>query len=578
MKINKDLNKISGIVLAMALKKLYPSIVLADVEVGDQIANEWGFNYQFNLKESISIKDLPKIKKEMEKLIAGNPAIKYEVVDKKELKELFKNNKYKLELLEDAKKVGVVKIGDYVDICEKLSIAKLSAIKNVELLNVGGMYWLHSAKNDQLQAISGIAFENAGEKKAWEEEQKDRKERDHREINKSMELFAFSDMSGAGLPYWLPAGAAAKFEIDNYIHKLLLRHGYSYVQTPVLGRKELYETSGHWFHYRENMFAPCQIDEDIEVLRPMTCPHHLTVYQMKQRSYKELPFKVFEDAILHRYESSGSLTGLQRVRQMRLIDTHMVCSLDQIAETVKGAYDCIQEAAKVFDLPPQWIELSLHDANNKEKFFDGEEKWQAAENKLREVLKNMKVDYKEAVGEAAFYGPKIDMQIKTALGNVVTAYTIQLDFLLPERFQLEFINKDGKKERPVLIHASVIGTLERFMSIMLEQNKGNFPVWIAPVQVALIPVSNEKHIGKCKELQQFFLNNDIRVKLYNNDERVGKNIAVSQSAKDKYQIVIGDEELKGKNIKYRAYGSEKEVVSNLDEFLKLLKEQIASKK
>ncbi|MDR3249492.1 MAG: threonine--tRNA ligase [Mycoplasmataceae bacterium] len=575
MNINKDLNKICGILLAKAISDMYPTIILGNIQVGDEINNEYGFTYSFDLEERLNHQSFGKIQKQMQKNIDRNYKIEYLSISKSQALKIFKNNKYKIELINDfsTDKVDIVKFGDdYTDICEQLSIMKLSAIKEIKLNNIGGVYWKHSSKNKQLQAISGVAFESKEQVKDYEDEIKDRQERDHRYINKNMELFFINDtMAGPGLPFWLPNGAATKYVIDEYVHRLLVRNGYQYVQTPVLGKKELYETSGHWFHYRENMFAPCQVDNDVEVLRPMTCPHHLLVYQFKPRSYRELPFRVFEDAILHRYESSGSLIGLERVRQLRLIDTHVVCALDQIKDAVGTAYKVIEEASKKFNLEPQWIDLSLHDPKNKEKFFDGEETWQKAENLLRNLLDEMKIKYKEEVGEAAFYGPKIDMQLKTPLGHVITAYTIQLDFLLPERFQLEYIDDNGKKQRPVLVHASVIGTLERFMATLLEKNKGIFPLWLAPIQVEIIPIDNEKHNKKCLEIKQALLNNDIRVHFDIRIERLSKKIRDAQIAKIPYQIIIGDDEINSATISYREYGKEESHKSTVNDFVKLVK-------
>lgn len=581
MKVNKDLNKLCGLLLAKAIKDLYPDAVLGDIQVGDEIANEAGFNYSFNCSERVNAQSFNKIIKQMKKNIDHAYEIKYVSVPKSEALEIFKDNKFKTELIQDDSKdlIDLVYFGnDYVDICEQLSIIKLSAIKIIQLSNVGGVYWKHNAKNEQLQSITGVAFENDDEAKSYNADVQDRIERDHRNINNNLELFAFDELAGQGLPFWLPKGANIKWEIDKYIHELLMRNRYMYVQTPVLGAKALYETSGHWSHYRANMFSPLQIDEDIEVLRPMTCPHHMLVYKMKPRSYRELPFSVFEDAILHRYESSGSLTGLERVRQMRLIDTHVICTNDQIKDVVARCYKIINEASNTFGIKIHSVDLSLHDKNDKEKFFEGEDLWKTAEDGLRNVLHSLNIEYHEAIGEAAFYGPKLDIQVKTALGRIITAYTIQLDFLLPQRFELEYKDANGQIVRPVLVHASVIGTIERFVSILLEQNKGVFPLWLSPVQISIITVDSNSHHEYANNLYSKLLSENIRVEYNQSDDRLSKKIRDAQIQKIPYQLVIGDNEIKENKVSYRKYGSQESVVVDLNEFINLINNEIKSKK
>lgn len=570
MNVDRNLNALASVLLAKAIKDLYPNVTL-----GESIVDENGFSYSFAINVPISIKELPKILKQMRKNIDRNYSISYESINQETTHKLFANEKYKLQIIKSLDVVPVVKFGDeFVDICPKNEFNKLSKIKAIELLNVSGVYWKADAKNEQLSSISGVAFENESELKEFQKNLTERKERDHRRLGNELQLFTFDLMAGQGLPIWLPKGTAIKYEIDAYIHNLLQRNGYMFVNSPVLGSKALYETSGHWTHYRENMFPALNVDGDIHVLRPMTCPHHLLIYQQKPRSYRELPFRIAEHAILHRYESSGSLTGLERVRSMQLIDTHIICTPAQIKSVVERCYKIINEASNNFGVKIYSVDLALHDKNNYEKFFQNEAMWINAEESLRKVLNELKINFKEAAGEAAFYGPKIDLQVETALGRIITAYTIQLDFLLPERFDLQYKDEKGQIQRPVLIHASVIGTLERFLSILLEQNKGVFPLWLAPIQVAIIPVNPLEHGIYCEKITHELEQNLIRVEFDNSDERLSKRIRDAQIQKIPYQVIIGNYEIKNDSISYRKYGEQNSTEIPFKEFIKLLREQI----
>lgn len=572
MEINQSLNALASIVLAKAMKDLYPQIIL-----GESNVDENGFSYSFASDTPISIKDLPKILKQMRKNIDRNYLVKYALIDATAATKLFSKEKYKLAIIASLPQVSVVKFGeDFVDICPQMDIVKLATIKAIKLFNVSGVYWKNNAKNEQLSSITGVAFTNESDLNSFEQSLQERKERDHRKLGSELQLFTFDLMAGQGLPIWLPKGAAIKYEIDAYIHNLLQRNGYMFVNSPILGSKALYETSGHWTHYRENMFPALDVDGDIHVLRPMTCPHHLLVYQQKPRSYRELPFRIAEHAILHRYESSGSLTGLERVRSMQLIDTHIICKPDQIKSVVERCYKIINEASNNFGVKIYSVDLALHDQNNHEKFFKNESMWTDAEANLRKVLNELNIKYKEAVGEAAFYGPKIDLQVETALGRIITAYTIQLDFLLPERFNLQYKDEKGLMQRPVLIHASVIGTLERFVSILLEQNKGVFPLWLAPVQVVIIPINPLEHGIYCEKITHELEQNLIRVEFDNSDDRLAKRIRDAQIQKIPYQVIIGDNEIKNNSVSYRKYGEQNSTEVSFTAFVKLLQTQIVS--
>ena len=575
MKINENLNRLASILLAKSIIDLYPNVI-----IGESTITEDGFRYSFKLPTDvkISIKDFNKIKKQMQKNIDRNYEISYESLSYEQASKLFASNPYKLALLAKDQENGIIHLGnDFADLSANLQITKLSSIKFIELSNVSGCHFKGENSNEQLIAIDGFAFDNAKDLETFKAELQDRAERDHRKIGANLELFCFSDKIGQGLPIWLDNGTNIKFEIENYCKELMQKNEYHFVQTPVLGTTELYKISGHWDHYRENMFTPFKVENEEFVLKPMNCPHHIIVYKQKPHSYQELPYRIAEFGIQHRYESSGSLTGLERVRQMQLVDTHTVLMHEQIKDEIKKVYSMILEAHKTLGTSIYSLELSLHDPKDKAKFFDNDKMWANAEKQLREALKSLKVPFKEVIGEAAFYGPKIDMQMKTALGHIVTISTIQLDFLLPERFNLEYIDSEGKKARPVFIHAGIIGTFERYLAILLEQTKGILPFWLSPNQVIFLPVLPEKHGKFAKKLQLKLLNMGIRARIDNSNERLSKKIREAQIKKIPYQVIIGDEEMNSKNISYREYGKEESIKLPFSAFARLLKGRINKK-
>ncbi|MDE5651724.1 MAG: threonine--tRNA ligase, partial [Ureaplasma sp.] len=444
-----------------------------------------------------------------------------------------------------------------------------------KLLNIGGSYWRGDSKNDQLYRIYGLSFDNENDLKEYLMILEDRKQRDHRKIGKDLKIFTFNPLAGQGLPIWLPNGTKIKYQIQKYINELQHKYGFEPVMTPVLGSVDLYKTSGHWDHYKDSMFPAMDIDNEKLVLRPMTCPHHILVYQNDLHSYRELPIRLCEHSNLHRYESSGGLTGLERVREMILEDTHIFCRLDQIKDEVANCYQMIKDAHNGLGSKIWRVDLSLRDVNDKEKYHSDEKMWNFAETQLKQALVDNEIEYVEMVGEAAFYGPKIDFQIKTALGHIVTVSTIQLDFLLPERFQLEYRDKNGENSKPVMIHLGVIGTYERYLAILLEQTKGVLPFWLAPNQIIILPVNNEFHLKTATELYNKLNNLGFRVNLDDREERLSKRIREAQTSKVLYQIVIGDNEVKDPNlITYREYGKEESITVNYDEFIKLLKNKV----
>lgn len=576
MEINHPLNHTAAHILAAALKKMYPNIKLA---IGPSIDD--GFYYDFWTDTPISINDLPKIEKQMQKIISSAQELKHGTWTKKEALNFYKDNKYKTEIIDelpDGEEISYYENGDFKDLCKGPHAKNTKDVKAFKLLSVAGSYWRGDAKNDQLTRIYGVAFDNKNDLDEFLKILEERKERDHRKIGKDLQLFTFSPLAGPGLPIWLPNGEKIKNQIEHYVENLQFEYDFLPVSTPVLGSSELYKTSGHWDHYRENMFPPMKIDNEELVLRPMTCPHHILVYKSEPYSYRQLPIRLCERSNLHRYEASGGLTGLERVREMVLEDTHIFCRMDQIKDEVHRCYEMIKQAHHDLGSEIYRVDFSLNDPNDHEKYHGNKEMWDLSQKLIREALDENHIPYTEMIGEAAFYGPKIDFQVKTALGRIITVSTIQLDFLLPERFDLHYKNEQGLLERPVMIHLGLIGTYERYLAILLEQTKGVLPLWLAPTQVAIIPVNPEVH-GKFSEaLRDKLKKKHIRVNLDARNERIAKKIREAQISKIPYQIVIGDKEMQDANlVSYRKYGSEEVHTISFDEFVKMLEKEIEAK-
>ncbi|HDB1160891.1 TPA: threonine--tRNA ligase [Staphylococcus aureus] len=563
--------------MAHAIKRLYGNVKFG---VGPVI--EGGFYYDFDIDQNISSDDFEQIEKTMKQIVNENMKIERKVVSRDEAKELFSNDEYKLELIDaipEDENVTLYSQGDFTDVCRGVHVPSTAKIKEFKLLSTAGAYWRGDSNNKMLQRIYGTAFFDKKELKAHLQMLEERKERDHRKIGKELELFTNSQLVGAGLPLWLPNGATIRREIERYIVDKEVSMGYDHVYTPVLANVDLYKTSGHWDHYQEDMFPPMQLDEtESMVLRPMNCPHHMMIYANKPHSYRELPIRIAELGTMHRYEASGAVSGLQRVRGMTLNDSHIFVRPDQIKEEFKRVVNMIIDVYKDFGFEDYSFRLSYRDPEDKEKYFDDDDMWNKAENMLKEAADELGLSYEEAIGEAAFYGPKLDVQVKTAMGKEETLSTAQLDFLLPERFDLTYIGQDGEHHRPVVIHRGVVSTMERFVAFLTEETKGAFPTWLAPKQVQIIPVNVDLHYDYARQLQDELKSQGVRVSIDDRNEKMGYKIREAQMQKIPYQIVVGDKEVENNQVNVRQYGSQDQETVEKDEFIWNLVDEIRLKK
>jgi threonyl-tRNA synthetase len=553
--------------MAQAIKRLYPNTKLG---IGPVI--EGGFYYDIDSEHTFTPEDLPLIEKEMKKLTGENLEVIRKEVSRDEAKKIYEEvgDEYKLELLEaipEGEQVSIYEQGEFFDLCRGIHIPSTNKIKEFKLLSIAGAYWRGNSDNKMLQRIYGTAFFKKADLDEHLRLLEEAKERDHRKIGKELNLFMNSQKVGQGLPMWLPKGATIRRIIERYIVDKEERLGYDHVYTPVMGSVELYKTSGHWDHYQENMFPVMEMDNEDLVLRPMNCPHHMMIYKNGIHSYRELPIRIAELGMMHRYEMSGALSGLQRVRGMTLNDAHIFVRPDQIKEEFKRVVRLVQEVYKDFDLNDYSFRLSYRDPADTEKYFDDDEMWNRAQGMIKEAMDELDVDYFEAEGEAAFYGPKLDVQVKTALGKEETLSTVQLDFLLPERFDLSYVGEDGKQHRPVVIHRGVVSTMERFVAFLIEEYKGAFPTWLAPVQVQLIPVSPDVHFDYAKEVKEKLQAEGLRVEIDDRNEKMGYKIREAQMSKVPYMLVLGDNEISERAVNVRKYGEQKSETISLDQFV-----------
>ncbi|MCH8658714.1 threonine--tRNA ligase [Staphylococcus lugdunensis] len=563
--------------MANALKRLY-----GNVQFGVGPVIEGGFYYDFDMENKISSDDFEKIEKMMKQIVNENHKIERKVVSREEAKEFFKDDPYKLELIDAIPQDEMVTLysqGDFTDLCRGVHVPSTAKIKEFKLLSTAGAYWRGDSNNKMLQRIYGTAFFDKKDLKAHLQLLEERRERDHRKIGKDLELFTNNQLVGAGLPLWLPNGATIRREIERYIVDKEVSMGYDHVYTPVLANVDLYRTSGHWAHYRDDMFPPMKLDENEEmVLRPMNCPHHMMIYKNKPHSYRELPIRLAELGTMHRYEASGAVSGLQRVRGMTLNDSHIFVRPDQIKDEFKRVVHMIQDVYKDFGFEDYTFRLSYRDPEDKEKYMDDDDMWNKAESMLKEAVDELGLPYVEAIGEAAFYGPKLDVQVKTAMGKEKTLSTAQLDFLLPERFELTYIGSDGEYHRPVVIHRGVVSTMERFVAFLTEETKGAFPTWLAPKQVEIIPVNVDLHYDYARNLQDELKSQGVRVEIDDRNEKMGYKIREAQMQKIPYQIVVGDKEVENNQVNVRQYGSQDQQTLERDEFIWNLVDEIRLKK
>lgn len=563
--------------MAQALKRLYGNV---NFGVGPVI--EGGFYYDFDMEESISSDDFEKIEKTMKQIVNENYPIERKVVTRDEAKAFFSNDPYKLELIDAIPEDELVTLysqGEFTDLCRGVHVPSTSKIKEFKLLSTAGAYWRGDSNNKMLQRIYGTAFFDKKDLKAHLQMLEERKERDHRKIGKELELFSNNPLVGAGLPLWLPNGATIRREIERYIVDKEVSMGYDHVYTPVMANVDLYKTSGHWDHYQEDMFPTMKLDEHEEmVLRPMNCPHHMMIYANKPHSYRELPIRIAELGTMHRYEASGAVSGLQRVRGMTLNDAHIFVRPDQIKEEFKRVVNLIIDVYKDFNFENYSFRLSYRDPEDKEKYFDDDEMWNRAESMLKEAVDELGLDYEEAIGEAAFYGPKLDVQVQTAMGKEETLSTAQLDFLLPQKFDLTYIGNDGEQHRPVVIHRGVVSTMERFVAFLTEETKGAFPTWLAPKQVEIIPVNVDLHYDYARLVQDELKSQGVRVEIDDRNEKMGYKIREAQMQKIPYQLVVGDKEVENSEVNVRKYGSQDQETLEKDEFIWNLVDEIRLKK
>ncbi len=580
IKENKELETLNhscAHLMAQAIKHLYPN---AKFWVGPAI--EEGFYYDIDLgDEVIKEEDLEKIEREMKKCSKSAKNIIRRELSKEEALEMFKDDPYKIDLIsrmdENENVITCYSQGDFTDLCRGPHVENTKLIKYFKLLKVSGAYWKGDANNKMLQRIYGVCFENEEDLNNYLQELAEAKERDHRKIGKDLGIYMMSDLVGRGLPMYLPNGFTLWNELENYIRNKELKRGYLHVQTPPLGNVELYKTSGHWEHYQESMFPKMEVEGEEFVLRPMNCPHHMVIYGNDIHSYRDLPIRIAEIARDCRYESSGALKGIERVRTFCQNDSHIFCTLEQVESEFKGVVDLILECYKELGIKNYRFELSLRDPADKVKYHHDDEMWNKAEDMLRQVLNDLKIDYVEKIGEAAFYGPKLDVQVKPAVGNEITLSTCQLDFCLPAKFDLTYVDSNGEKKTPVVLHRAVFGSIDRFIAYYLEETKGNLPTWLAPTQVVVMPVNSEFQGEYAKEIYELLRDNDIRVELDDRNEKLGYRLRESQVKKIPYTLILGDNEKENNLISYRLFGDKETTTVSKEEFINQITSEIKNR-
>ena len=557
-------------IMAQAVQRLFPNVKFA---IGPSIND--GFYYDFDVEKPFTDEDKAKIEDEMKKIIKEDIKIERFSLSKKEALELMKEQPYKQELineLPEGEEISFYKQGDFTDLCAGPHLMSTGKVKSIKILSSSGAYWRGDEHNKMLQRIYAISFPKASMMEEHMAKLEDAKNRDHRKIGKELELFMTHELVGSALPMYLPNGATVRRILERYIQDKEIAMGYKHVYTPAMANVALYKTSGHWDHYKEDMFPVMKMDNEEIVLRPMNCPHHMLIYKNKMHSYRDLPIRIGELAHDFRYENSGAVCGLERVREMCQNDAHLFVRPDQIKEEFGKVVQLILSVYKDFGFKDYSFRLSLRDKNNKEKYFDDDEMWETAESQLREILTELNLNFYEAEGEAAFYGPKLDVQIKTAVGHDVTISTCQLDFLLPQKFKLEYIGKDGEAHRPVVIHRAILGTFDRFLAFLIEETKGAFPLWLAPVQVKVLPIS-EKHVEYANKIYEEMFKLGIRVEVDADNEKIGYRIRKAQLEKVPYMLVVGDKEQETNMVAVRSREDGDIGTKTIEEFIKEVQEE-----
>ena len=563
-------------IMAQAIKRLYGDVKLT---IGPAIEN--GFYYDFDTEKHFSEEDFEKIEEEMKKIIKEDlPIERYSLSREEAIKFMKENDEpYKVELIEElpeGEEISFYKQGEFVDLCAGPHLMSTGKVKVVKLLSASGAYWRGNENNKMLQRVYGISFPKKLQLEDYLNLLQEAKERDHRKIGKELDLFMTHELVGSGLPMYLPDGATIRRILERYIQDKEIELGYKHVYTPSLANVDLYKTSGHWDHYKEDMFPVMKMDNEEMVLRPMNCPHHMLIYKNKLHSYRDLPIRIGELAHDFRYEASGSVCGLERVREMCQNDAHLFVRPEQIQAEISEVVKLILAVYEDFGFENYSFRLSLRDKNDKHKYFDDDEMWESAESQLRDTLKALNLDFYEAEGEAAFYGPKLDVQIKSALGHDVTISTCQLDFLLPERFNLEYIGEDGKAHRPVVIHRAILGSSDRFISFLLEETKGALPLWIAPTQAKILPISDAQ-LEYARKIEEEYRKAGIRIEVDDRNEKIGYKIREAQLQKIPYMLVVGDKEIEANAVAVRSRKEGDLGQVNKEEFLERMKEEIKNK-
>ena len=561
-------------IMAQAIKRIYGK----DIKLAIGPAIDDGFYYDFDVKENISSEDFEKIEAEMKKIIKEDlPIEKYTLSREEAIKfEKDQGEDYKVELIEElpeGEEISFYKQGEFTDLCAGPHLMSTGKVKSVKILTSSGAYWRGNEHNKMLQRFYGVSFPKASQLEEHMQKLEDAKQRDHRKIGKQLDLFMTHELVGSGLPMYLPNGATIRRLLEQYILNKEIKLGYKHVYTPSLANVALYKTSGHWDHYKEDMFPVMKMDNEEMVLRPMNCPHHMLIYKNAMHSYRDLPIKIGELAHDFRYEASGSVCGLERVREMCQNDAHIIVTPEQIKPVFGEVVNLILSVYKDFGFKDYTFRLSLRDKENKEKYFDDDEMWENAESQLRQILTELNIDFYEAKGEAAFYGPKLDVQIKTAIGHDITISTCQLDFLLPQRFELEYIGEDGKAHRPIVIHRAILGTFDRFIAFLIEETKGAFPIWLSPVQVKLLPIA-DAHVEYAKEVQTKLQEAGIRVELDDRNEKIGYKIREAQLQKVPYMLVLGDKEKEAGTVGVRSRKDGDIGAMKLEEFTSKIVEEV----